>query len=76
MQPDALLLIEPRAGGRSRLSADDYVEGAPELIVEIAATQRSDRSARQAASLPSQRRAGVRGVASAGAATRLVRADR
>ncbi|MDE0218498.1 MAG: Uma2 family endonuclease [Spirochaetaceae bacterium] len=38
VQPDALLLIEPRAGGRSRLSADDYVEGAPELIVEIAAS--------------------------------------
>ena len=38
VQPDALLLIEPQAGGRSRLSSDDYVEGAPELIVEIAAS--------------------------------------
>ncbi len=37
-QPDALLRIEPQAGGRSRLSEDDYVEGAPELIVEIAAS--------------------------------------
>ena len=37
-QPDALLRIDPEAGGRSRLSADDYVEGAPELIVEIAAS--------------------------------------
>lgn len=37
-QPDALLCIEPHAGGRSRLSEDDYVEGAPELIVEIAAS--------------------------------------
>ena len=35
-QPDALLRIEPEAGGRSRLSDDDYVEDAPELIVEIA----------------------------------------
>ena len=35
-QPDALLRIDPQAGGRSRLSEDDYVEGAPELIVEIA----------------------------------------
>lgn len=35
-QPDALLRIE--SGGRSRLSDDDYVEGAPELIVEIAAS--------------------------------------
>ncbi|WP_413175039.1 Uma2 family endonuclease [Anabaena azotica] len=35
-QPDALLRIEN--GGQSRISADDYVEGAPELIVEIAAS--------------------------------------
>jgi len=35
-QPDALLRIEPEAGGSSRLGDDDYVEGAPELIVEIA----------------------------------------
>ena len=40
-QPDALLRIEPEAGGRSRLSVDDYVEGAPELIVEIAASSAS-----------------------------------
>ena len=37
-QPDALLRIEPEAGGRSRLSDDDYVEGAPELVVEIASS--------------------------------------
>lgn len=37
-QPDALLRIEPQVGGRSRLSEDDYVEGAPELIIEIAAS--------------------------------------
>ena len=37
-QPDALLRIEPDAGGRSRLSDDDYVEGAPELIVEVASS--------------------------------------
>lgn len=35
-QPDALLRLEPN--GQSRLSDDDYVEGAPELIVEIAAS--------------------------------------
>ena len=40
-QPDALLRIESVAGGRSCLSADDYVEGAPELIVEIAASSAS-----------------------------------
>ena len=37
-QPDALLRIEPEAGGHSRLSDDDYVEGAPELVIEIAAS--------------------------------------
>ena len=40
-QPDVLMRLEPRAGGRSRLSDDDYVEGAPELIVEIAASSAS-----------------------------------
>jgi Uma2 family endonuclease len=37
-QPDAVLLIESQYGGRSRLSEDDYIEGAPELVVEIAAS--------------------------------------
>jgi Uma2 family endonuclease len=37
-QPDAVLLIEERCGGRSRLSDDDYIEGSPELVVEIAAS--------------------------------------
>jgi Uma2 family endonuclease len=35
-QPDALLRIE--VDGQSTISEDDYVEGAPELIVEIAAS--------------------------------------
>ncbi len=35
-QPDALLRIE--SGGRSIVNDDDYLEGAPELIVEIAAS--------------------------------------
>jgi Uma2 family endonuclease len=38
-QPDALLRIE--IGGQSRINKDDYVEGAPELIVEIAASSAS-----------------------------------
>src|SRR3990172_276198 len=38
VQPDALLRLEPAAGGRSSVSPEDYVEGPPELIVEIAAT--------------------------------------
>ncbi len=38
-QPDALLRIEN--GGNSRITDDDYVQGAPELIVEIAASTAS-----------------------------------
>lgn len=40
-QPDALLRIDEAKGGRSSISEDDYVEGAPELIVEIAASSAS-----------------------------------
>ena len=40
-QPDAALLIDPNAGGQARMSDDDYIEGAPELIVEIAASSAS-----------------------------------
>ena len=40
-QPDALLRIEPEVGGNSRISADDYVEGAPELLAEVAASSAS-----------------------------------
>lgn len=35
VQPDALLFIK---GGKCKISDDDYLEGAPELIVEIAAS--------------------------------------
>lgn len=34
-QPDAYLIVRPEAGGQVRISDDDYVEGAPELVVEI-----------------------------------------
>ena len=37
-QPDALLRIE---GGQSQIDVDEYVRGAPELIVEIAASTAS-----------------------------------
>ena len=40
-QPDVLLRIESEAGGRARVSADDYIEGAPELVVEVAASSAS-----------------------------------
>ncbi|MBW4541318.1 MAG: Uma2 family endonuclease [Myxacorys chilensis ATA2-1-KO14] len=38
LQPDAVLLIREQAGGQARISDDDYIEGAPELVVEIAAS--------------------------------------
>lgn len=38
VQPDAFLRLEPEAGGRSHITPDDYIEGSPELIVEIAAS--------------------------------------
>jgi Uma2 family endonuclease len=38
-QPDALLRL--KQGGQSRVSRDDYIEGPPELIVEIAASSAS-----------------------------------
>ncbi|MEM9274475.1 MAG: Uma2 family endonuclease [Cyanobacteria bacterium P01_F01_bin.143] len=34
-QPDAVLIID---SGQTSISADDYIEGAPELVVEIAAS--------------------------------------
>ena len=37
-QPDILLRLELAAGGHSRISDDDYVEGAPELVVEVASS--------------------------------------
>jgi Uma2 family endonuclease len=37
-QPDVILLIDQAAGGQARVSDDDYIEGAPELVVEIAAS--------------------------------------
>jgi Uma2 family endonuclease len=37
-QPDALLLIDPARGGQAHISADDYIEGAPEWIAEVAAS--------------------------------------
>ena len=38
-QPDAVLRLE--RGGQSWISEDDYIEGAPELIVEVAASSAS-----------------------------------
>ena len=40
-QPDLMLRVVEKAGGQSWVSADDYVEGAPELVVEIAGSSAS-----------------------------------
>jgi len=37
-QPDIVLLIAENANGQARISEDDYIEGAPELVAEIAAS--------------------------------------
>ena len=40
-QPDAVLFIEPEYGGQIRISEDDYIENAPELVVEVASSSAS-----------------------------------
>ena len=37
-QPDGVLLIDPLAGGSAQLTEDDYLQGAPEFVAEIAAS--------------------------------------
>ncbi|MCU0981727.1 MAG: Uma2 family endonuclease [Pirellulaceae bacterium] len=40
-QPDAMLFIAPELGGQVRISPDDYVEAAPELVAEVASSSAS-----------------------------------
>jgi Uma2 family endonuclease len=40
-QPDAYLIIRPEHGGQARISKDDYIEGAPELVAEVASSSAS-----------------------------------
>jgi Uma2 family endonuclease len=40
-QPDAYLIIRPEHGGQVQISADDYIEGAPELVVEVVSSSAS-----------------------------------
>jgi len=40
-QPDAVLCVPERAGGRTCLGPDDFLEGPPELVIEIASTSAS-----------------------------------
>jgi Uma2 family endonuclease len=56
-QPDALLFIDPACGGQVRISADGIIEGAPELVAEVAS---SSVSYDLHAKLHVYRRSGVR----------------
>ena len=40
-QPDLLVRVSPEFGGTTRLDADGYLEGSPELTLEIAASSSS-----------------------------------
>lgn len=37
-QPDVALMIHPDCGGQARISADDYIEHAPELVAEVSSS--------------------------------------
>jgi Uma2 family endonuclease len=37
-QPDVSLFIDPAHGGQARVSSDDYLEAAPELVAEVASS--------------------------------------
>ena len=40
-QPDAMLYIAPECGGQVRIGPEDYIEAAPELVVEVASSSAS-----------------------------------
>jgi Uma2 family endonuclease len=56
-QPDGFLIILPESGGQARISEDDYVEGAPELVAEVSSSSASIDLGRK---FHVYRRAGVR----------------
>jgi Uma2 family endonuclease len=56
-QPDLAMFIDPARGGRVTISDDDYLEGAPDLVAEIAS---SSVSIDLHAKLHAYRRSGVR----------------
>ena len=51
-QPDLYLRLLPECGGQSRTTADDYVEGPPELIAEVAYSSASSTCIRNERSMP------------------------
>lgn len=40
-QPDALLMLPPERGGQARVGVSKFIEGAPELVVEVSASSMS-----------------------------------
>ena len=64
-QPDAVLLIDPACGGQAHISADDYIEDAPEFVAEVAASSVSIDLHTKLPYLPAQWRARIPGVACA-----------
>jgi Uma2 family endonuclease len=56
-QPDAFLFIQPECGGRARISSEDYVEGAPDIVAEVSSSSVSYDLGKK---LPVYRRNGVR----------------
>jgi Uma2 family endonuclease len=56
-QPDALLRITEECGGQSKVDGKDYLEGAPELVIEVAASSVSIDTRQK---LQAYRRNGVR----------------
>lgn len=75
-QPDALLRLEPSAGGQSRISDDGYVEGAPEFIAEVAASSASYDVGDLPHSLPAQWGARISRVAGLRQSSGLVQTHR
>lgn len=37
-QPDLCMIIDPARGGQATISEDDYIEGGPELVVEVSSS--------------------------------------
>jgi Uma2 family endonuclease len=56
-QPDSLLFIQPEHGGRVRIGEDGYIEGAPDLVAEVASSSASYDLGKK---LDAYRRNGVR----------------
>jgi hypothetical protein len=72
VRPGALLRIAEDGGGTSRITEDDRIEGAPELVCEVAAASSEyDLHAKKEAG-----RAGIRGLADRGQRVELVRAGK